>query len=117
MAILPAALFRWMIMICGDQLTIDRIRKIKWYTRKTDAPFDQHKWALPVIQLWHLKWAWQKAIFRLHWYGDLGKNIFGLHHDCELLERGTFNHEKCDFYPAHHILEDRFEALVLEGLQ
>ncbi|KAJ7195396.1 hypothetical protein C8J57DRAFT_1738619 [Mycena rebaudengoi] len=99
MAILPAALFRWMIMICGDQLTIDRIRKIKWYTRKTDTPFDQHK-RPSFVSTGMVIWA---------------KNIFGLHHDCELLERGKFNHEKCDFYPAHHILEDRFEALVLEG--
>ncbi|KAJ7183811.1 hypothetical protein C8R46DRAFT_1308852, partial [Mycena filopes] len=117
LAIVPTMLYRWMIMICGDQLTIDRIRKIKWYTRKGDNPFEQYHWALPIIQLWHLKWNWQKCIFRLHWHQDLGKGIFGLRHDCHLLERGKFNHEKCDFYPAHHILEDRFEAVVLDALR
>ncbi|KAJ7085341.1 hypothetical protein C8R43DRAFT_1142534 [Mycena crocata] len=115
--ILPISLFKWMIMICGDQLSIDRIRKIIRYTAKADPPYEQHKWALPVIQLWHLKWAWQKAIFRLHWYPDLEKGTFGLHHDCVAMEHEKFNHEKCDFYPAHHILEDRFECMVLDALR
>ncbi|KAF8193518.1 hypothetical protein K438DRAFT_1589343 [Mycena galopus ATCC 62051] len=114
---LPASLFKWMIMICGDQLSIDRIRKLIRYTAKADTPYEQHKWALPIIQLWHLKWAWQKAIFKIHWYPDLEKGTFGLHHDCVMMEREKFNHEKCDFYPAHHILEDRFECLVLDALR
>ncbi|KAJ7849458.1 hypothetical protein B0H13DRAFT_1906139 [Mycena leptocephala] len=107
----------WLIMICGDQLSIDRIRKIKMYMGKGDTPFQRHDWALPVIQLWHLKWNWQKAIFRLHWFEPTGKGIFGLHHDVDLLTRTKFNHLKCDFYPAHHILEDRFDALMLDALR
>ncbi|KAJ7802537.1 hypothetical protein B0H14DRAFT_3780337 [Mycena olivaceomarginata] len=107
----------WLIMICGDQLTIDRIRKIKMYMGKGDTPFQRHDWALPVIQLWHLKWNWQKAIFRLHWFEPIGKGIFGLHHDVDLLARTKFNHLKCEFYPAHHILEDRFDALMLDALR
>ncbi|KAJ7803474.1 hypothetical protein B0H14DRAFT_2613252 [Mycena olivaceomarginata] len=115
--ILPMSLFKWMVMICGDQLSIDRIRKIIRYAGKAGTSYEQHKWALPVIQLWHLKWAWQKAIFRLHWYPSLEKGTFGLHHDCVAMEREKFNHEKCDFYPAHHILEDCFECMVLDALR
>ncbi|KAJ7069168.1 hypothetical protein C8F01DRAFT_1245377 [Mycena amicta] len=84
------------------------------------APLSLMKWlvfVLPVIQLWHLKWARQKAIFRLHWFPDVEKDFFGLHRDCIALERKKFNADKCDFYPAHHILEDRFEAMVLEALR
>ncbi|KAJ6503193.1 hypothetical protein C8R47DRAFT_1249402 [Mycena vitilis] len=107
----------WLIMICGDQLSIDRIRKIKMYMGKGDTPFDRHDWALPVIQLWHLRWNWQKAIIGLHWVDETGKDIFGLHHDVDLLARDKFNPTKCDFYPAHHILEDRFDALMLDALR
>ncbi|KAJ6614664.1 hypothetical protein B0H10DRAFT_1950487 [Mycena sp. CBHHK59/15] len=107
----------WLIMICGDQLSIDRICKIKKYMFKTDTVFDRHDWALPIIQLWHLKWNWQKAIFRHHWYDPVGKDIFGLHHNCDLLTRDKFNPVKCDFYLAHHILEDRFVALMLDCLR
>ncbi|KAJ7794109.1 hypothetical protein B0H14DRAFT_2622160 [Mycena olivaceomarginata] len=39
---------------------------------------------------------------------------YGLHHDVKLLPRNKFNPVKCDFYPAHHILEDRFQALMLD---
>jgi hypothetical protein len=37
---LPVKLFKWMIMVCGDQLSIDRIRKIIRYTAKCDTPYD-----------------------------------------------------------------------------
>ncbi|KAK7016473.1 hypothetical protein R3P38DRAFT_2785686 [Favolaschia claudopus] len=88
--ITPVSLVNWMFMLYGDQLTIDRIRKIIRYTAKCDTPHEQHKWALPIIQLWHMKWAWQKAIFRLHWHSDLAKGTFGLHHDIVLIEREKF---------------------------
>ncbi|KAK6995701.1 hypothetical protein R3P38DRAFT_2800870 [Favolaschia claudopus] len=117
LSIIPETLDRWRIMICGDQLTIDRIRKLRWCSRKGNNPFERYEWAFPVIQLWHLKWNWQKCIFRLHWHHELGTGIFGLHYDCQLLDRGKFNPEKCDFYPAHHILEDRFETVVLDALR
>ncbi|CAK5272580.1 unnamed protein product [Mycena citricolor] len=107
----------WLVMVCGDQLSIDRIRKLKIYTAKTDNAFDRHDYALPILQLWHLKWNWQKAIFRLHWYQPTGKGIFGLHHDVDLLQRSKFNPIKCDFYPAHHILDDRFDSLILHILR
>ncbi|KAJ7835627.1 hypothetical protein B0H13DRAFT_1913496 [Mycena leptocephala] len=85
----------WLIMICGDQLSIDRVRKIKAYMGKGDTPFDRHDWALP----------------------PTGKDIFGLHHDVHPAHRDKFNPVKCDVYPAHHILEDRFEALMLDALR
>lgn len=107
----------YLVMVCGDQLSIDRLRKIKLYTAKTDTPYDRHDWVLPIIQLWHMKWALQKCIFRLHWADKVGKTIFGLRHDAELFSRGKFNPVKCDFYPAHHILKDQFDALVLDALR
>ncbi|KAG6904870.1 hypothetical protein DXG01_006553 [Tephrocybe rancida] len=106
----------WLVLVCGDQLSIDRIRKVKRYSAKEEG-YHSHQWAVPVIQIWHMKWALQKCIFRLHWWGEVGKEIFGLRHDCELLTRGKFNAEKCDFYPAHHILEDRFDAMLLDALR
>ncbi|EIM91498.1 uncharacterized protein STEHIDRAFT_49670 [Stereum hirsutum FP-91666 SS1] len=108
---------KWLIMICGDQLTIDRIRKVKRYMSKSSTFYDKHDFALPVIQLWHLKWNWQKNIFRLHWHDSTGATIFGLRHDSEVMERGKFNAEKCDFYPGHQILEDRFDAMMLDALR
>ncbi|KAF8221552.1 hypothetical protein L208DRAFT_1382213 [Tricholoma matsutake] len=96
----------------------EQIQKVKLYMGKAATTYDRHDWALPVIQLWwHMKWALQKCIFCLHWWDNAGKEIFGLHHDCDLLGCSKFNPVKCDFYPAHHILEDRFEALILDALR
>jgi hypothetical protein len=117
LGIVGSWLNKYVVLVCGDQLSVDRIRKVKLYMGKASTTYDRHDWALPVIQLWHMKWALQKCIFRLHWWDNAGKEIFGLHHDCDLLGRGKFNPVKCDFYPAHHILEDRFEALILDALR
>ncbi|KAK1225472.1 hypothetical protein PQX77_011585 [Marasmius sp. AFHP31] len=114
LGVVPRWLLAWSLFICGDQLTVDRVRRLPLYCGKVKG-YGRHDWALPVIQLWHLKWNWQKAIFRILWKPD---SKVGLCHDTQvLLERCKFNHEKCDFYQAHHILEDRFDALVLHSLR
>ncbi|KAJ8095459.1 hypothetical protein PM082_023229 [Marasmius tenuissimus] len=108
------ALPQWILFFCGDQLSIDRLRHLKIYMEKTEGA-EKHAWVLPIIQLWHMKWAWQKAIFKLHWQP---MDAPGLRHDTQdILRRDKFNADKCDFYPAHHILEDRFVALVLEAIR
>ncbi|KAH7867816.1 uncharacterized protein C8R40DRAFT_1063573 [Lentinula edodes] len=105
------------IFICGDQLSIDRIRKLILYTYKGETPSNNYKWALPVIQLWHMKYNWQRVIVQCHWWKDTGKTVYGLAHDARHIRREKFNPDKCDFYPAHHLLEDRFTAMVLHALR
>ncbi|KAK0471235.1 hypothetical protein IW261DRAFT_1344746 [Armillaria novae-zelandiae] len=118
LGIAVAWMVRWLICVCGDQLTIDQICTIKRYMSKVQPGFEWHDWALPIIQLWHLKWNWQKAIFHLHWFPLDGNKLYGLHQETvEIMERTKFNHDKCNFYPAHHILEDHFEAMILEALR
>ncbi|KAF8904824.1 hypothetical protein CPB85DRAFT_1416301 [Mucidula mucida] len=94
--VLQSWAMQWIWFIGGDQLSIDRMRHLKSLLRKT----------LPIIQLWHLKWNWQKAIFCLHWWQHSGKGIFGLHFDTNILGRDKFNPDCGDFYPSHAILKD-----------
>ncbi|KAF9013010.1 hypothetical protein BDZ89DRAFT_963282 [Hymenopellis radicata] len=108
---------KWVMMIAGDQLTVDRIRKLKRYLKKGEPGFGRFQWVLPTIQLWHLKWNWQKAIFRMHWWPQTGRNIYGLHHDVNILGREKFNPDRGDFYPSHAILEDRFDTMLLDILR
>ncbi len=106
------------IIACGDQLTIQRLRKVKIFRSKAASAAARCDCFLPVIQLWHMKWAWMKAIFRLGYRPDFtGRGVFGMYQDCVLLGREKFNHKTCDFYPGHGILLDRFEALVLEAFR
>lgn len=46
-----------LIPVAGDLVTVDRIRKLQRYTHTETHTYDQHTWALPWIQLWHMKWA------------------------------------------------------------
>ncbi|PCH41839.1 hypothetical protein WOLCODRAFT_21595 [Wolfiporia cocos MD-104 SS10] len=130
----PEWLENLMLLCGGDQLSIDRIHRAKLYLDKADTVFNRFEWALPSLQLWHMKWQWGKCIVRLHWYpqtptfsntglthelrySSTAAGVFGLHHDCDLLGRKKFHPTKCDFYPMHDLLEDRFEALALEALR
>lgn len=106
------------ILACGDQLTVHRLRKARLFRSKCDTPAERGEVFQPLIQLWHMKWALMKAIFRLGCYlQEAGKDIFGLAHDIILLGREKYNTKKCDFYEGHAILQDRFEALVLDALR
>ncbi|KAF9488430.1 hypothetical protein BDN71DRAFT_1347373, partial [Pleurotus eryngii] len=103
--------------VAGDQLTVDRIRKLKGYTLKDISEYSRHAWALPVIQLWHMKWAFLKAIYKAHWAPNTGKRLFGLHHDCDTLGHTKLNPTKCDFYPHHHAVTETFEISCLGVLR
>ncbi|KAJ3765120.1 hypothetical protein FB446DRAFT_655696 [Lentinula raphanica] len=105
------------VLFCGDQLSIDRLRKLMRYTAKGDTPSSNYNWVLPVIQLWHLKYNWQKTVIQGHWWDESGRGVYGLAHDARHIRREKFNPTKCDFYPAHHLLEDRFDAMVLHALR
>lgn len=100
----------------GDQLSIDRLRKGVRATEKGDTPGETYRFTRKKLEMWHTKYNWAKASLRLNWWTDLGKDIFGLHHDCELLGR-KLNPNNADFYPMHGLLEVRYEALVLEALR
>ncbi|KAF4575304.1 hypothetical protein EYR36_006663 [Pleurotus pulmonarius] len=99
--------------IAGDQLTVDRVRKLIHYTKQDVTEYAQHTWALPFIQLWHMKWAFLKAIYKAHWTPSTGKHLYGLHRDCDTLGRTKLNPTKCDFYPHHHAVADTFETSCL----
>ncbi|KAL0574504.1 hypothetical protein V5O48_007454 [Marasmius crinis-equi] len=115
LGIAVSSLTKWVFFFCGDQLSIDRLRHVKMYMGKAEG-HERYSWVMPVIQLWHMKWAWQKAIFRTHW--STVPSDAGLRYDTySIFRRDKFNHEKCDFYHAHHILEDRFVAMILEALR
>lgn len=117
LCLLPMVFETVFLFICGDQLTIDRVRKLVWHVRKAGTVFNRRIWTRPTIQLWHAKWAWQKAIVKLHWFEGTEKGTYGLHRDARTLGRHKYNPVKCDFYPTHHLLNDCFETMVLDALR
>ncbi|KAJ8473854.1 hypothetical protein ONZ45_g16144 [Pleurotus djamor] len=108
---------RLLILIAGDQLTVDRVRKLKHYTKRDVTTYARHSWALPFIQFWHMKWAFLKALSKAHFADKTGKHLQGLRRDCEAIRRAKLNPTKCDFYPHDSVIKDTFEALCLEMLR
>ena len=105
------------IPVAGDQLTVNSIRKLKTYTSTDCTTYSRYTWALPWIQLWHMKWAMLRSIFHAHWSTIDGKEVFGLHTDCQTLNRKHINPAKCDFYSHTSFVFDTFEALCLGALR
>ncbi|KAG9080419.1 hypothetical protein FRC06_006609 [Ceratobasidium sp. 370] len=106
----------FLVMVCGDWLSVDRLRKAIQYKAKDSNIYEQRRWALPIVQLWHMKWAFLKVIYKTHWSDQTGPDVsVGLRHGLEALGR-SFNHSKCDFYPGHEGLQVVFDTLVLTSV-
>jgi len=106
-----------LIPVAGDLVTVDRIRKLQRYTRSDTSTYDQHKWALPWIQLWHMKWAVLRSFYNTHWARNIGKHLYGLRSDCSTLQQKNLNPEKCDFHSHNEAATVTFESLCIGALR
>ncbi|CUA68631.1 putative protein L294 [Acanthamoeba polyphaga mimivirus] [Rhizoctonia solani] len=101
-----------LIMIGGDQLSIDRLHKAKRCKSAEQSVYESRSWILPIIQLWHMKLAYLRSIFRVHWFDTVRTHLLGLHHGAEALGRQV-NPAVNDFYACHNVVKTVFEAMVL----
>ncbi|KAG9074629.1 hypothetical protein FS749_013783 [Ceratobasidium sp. UAMH 11750] len=103
---------KFLVMVCGDWLSIDRLRKAIRYKAKDSSIYEQRRWALPIVQLWHMKWAFLKVICKTHWSDETGPDVcVNLRHGLEAIGR-TFNPTKCDFYDGHNGLKATLHLMV-----
>ncbi|KAG9084322.1 hypothetical protein FRC06_004122, partial [Ceratobasidium sp. 370] len=112
MGMQPSWFDKLLVIICGDQLTIDRLRKAIRYRAPEDTVYESQSWALPTIQIWHMKLANLRSILKVHWFDKISSELYGLRQSMHALGR-QINAEKCDFYPCHNAVKVAFEALVL----
>ncbi|KAF8342093.1 uncharacterized protein EI90DRAFT_3011643 [Cantharellus anzutake] len=91
-------------LVSGDQATVARLRTLLEQTSLCRSWFTTHKWVLPVIELWHLKWAFLKGIFKAHWACKVGKGDVGLRTAAEALG-WNINPDKVEFYPCYRLAE------------
>ncbi|KAG9087171.1 hypothetical protein FRC06_002698 [Ceratobasidium sp. 370] len=101
-----------LIMVCGDQMTTDRLRKAIRYRSKDVNAFEQRRWVLPIAQLFHMKHAFLGVIFDVHWSSVVAEGVYGLRHAVEALGR-KINASECDFYPCHEALKVVFDTFIL----
>ncbi|KAH7318797.1 hypothetical protein B0J17DRAFT_633960 [Rhizoctonia solani] len=101
-----------LILIGGDQLSIDRLHKAKRCKSAEQLVYESRSWMVPIIQLWHMKLAYLRSIFRIHWFDKVRTRLLGLHHGAEALGRQV-NSTVNDFYACHNVVKTVFEAMVL----
>jgi hypothetical protein len=58
-----------LFLVFGDQLTVSRIRSIKFERREATSAYDQFNWVLPVSAFFHLRMNFLYMISKSH-YGD-----------------------------------------------
>lgn len=107
-------------IVGGDALSTHHMRKVRWYQRKGYTVDSRRRFILDQLELWHLKWNYLKAIYKLNWWPDSkdsNKTTFGIAHDLKLLGREKFNHIDCSFYQGHENVEDIVTATCLEALR
>ncbi|KAG8684959.1 hypothetical protein FRC11_011360, partial [Ceratobasidium sp. 423] len=101
-----------LLLVGGDQLTVDRIRKAINHLDQEESIYYSKSWAIPLIQPWHMGWAYLKSIFRTHWFEATGKDTLGFRRSVGVLGR---NPNPEDFYPAEDALVTVFETMVLSA--
>ena len=105
-----------LIPVAGDLVTVDRVCKLKQYTCTDTGTYNQHTWALPWIQLWHMKWAVLWSLYKTHWAENISKHLYGLQSDCNTLQQKNLNPTKCDFHSHHEAATVTFECLCIGAL-
>ncbi|KAF9941102.1 hypothetical protein BGZ65_005218 [Modicella reniformis] len=99
------------ILISGDQLTVARVRALKKLRRKDISNYEQLKWAIPVMQLFHLQMALCNMIVRTYFgkSSEAGSLSFNLN----MLGRKRVSRDKSDYHAAEELLMHTFDAMVL----
>ena len=90
--------------VSGDQATVARVHTLLSQTSTCCTWLTSHKWVVPVIELWHMKWAFLKGIYKAHWASRMGKGDIGLRFAADQLGR-KINPDKVDFYPSYQLAE------------
>lgn len=98
------------IVVAGDQLTVSRVSTVKEYKAIDVSPYHRLQYALPMLQLFHLKMAFCKLIMETHWGSPTQPG--SLQFNKLLLRRKRVLPTNFDFHAADELLRHTFEAIV-----
>lgn len=81
-------------------------------TKKGRSWVSSFRFVMPLIELWHMKYAFLNGIFSAHWASVTMKGDFGLRYCAEKLGR-KINPTKLDFYPGDRLMEVVLNTMTL----
>jgi hypothetical protein len=99
-----------LILVSGDQLTLDRIRSLQ-FLKKSDTWGNRFNWAFPLMGLFHLSLNYIKMFMKNH-VGDPSdiSTVAGCN---TLLRREKISEQVPDFWSAIELIDDSLDAYVL----
>ncbi|KAF8302082.1 hypothetical protein DL93DRAFT_500602 [Clavulina sp. PMI_390] len=103
---------RPIITVSGDQMSVARLRSVKYATQFNRSWSQAKRWVFPLIELWHMRYAYLHGIFSSHWSSATMSGDTGLRSWAEKLNR-HINPLKLDFYPADRLATTLKDALTL----
>jgi len=112
----PDAVEGHLIPTSGDCATIAHLQTLKHNMSSGSTWFSSNRFILPLIKLWHMKFAMLKGIIKAHWPKHTEKGDEGLHLAANRLHR-RLNPNKIDFYPMEMLVEVVLTAMTLNFIQ
>ncbi|KAF5122360.1 hypothetical protein E5D57_002265 [Metarhizium anisopliae] len=101
-----------LLLIYGDQKTIQRIRTIKSRRSRAARPVDSLQWALPVPALFHLRMNYLYMLSRTH-FGAAGDGSKATLYDTmNFWIRKGIQAKKADFYALEQLIIHSFQARI-----
>jgi len=97
------------VIIAGDHLTISRVQSAQQRNICEITYFDRIRWAIPVLQLFHMEMLLCSTILSTH-YGNVG-TPGSLAYFIPMLGRRTLNREMPCYYTADEFLRTIFSAM------
>jgi hypothetical protein len=110
-------LTRLMLILGGDQSTVEKIRILKRFLADCTHGYSQYGWVLPLIQLWHMGWADLERVLFTHWGSDSGDDIGDISTFRAvniLLGRKVKDMKRPDNYPAQGLIFDNLKLEILD---
>ncbi|KAG8763876.1 hypothetical protein FRC12_008369 [Ceratobasidium sp. 428] len=103
-------------LVRGDKMSMDCVRGAQYYLEQETTVYRRKEWALPLIEGWHMGWAYLRAIFKTHYYNVQGKHTLGLRRSIGALGRKLPDAEASDsYYPCFNALMAVFDSMVLQA--
>ena len=101
-----------LLLIFGDQKTVQRIRTCKRRRRGAALPYNSLKWALPIPAFFHLKMNLLYMISTCH-FGGQGSEQSTLHYAMNLWARKKISAKKSEFFALEELIIHSFQARIV----
>ncbi|KDQ19565.1 hypothetical protein BOTBODRAFT_82813, partial [Botryobasidium botryosum FD-172 SS1] len=103
-----------LVPVSGDGMTFEQIHRLKKFLASQSQPRHRLAHIVPVLELWHTKWADLSRIFAEHFNLDAIKDPSALSGSAAAIQAPLpTNTKKVDFYPSAHTITSVAKAQMI----